>query len=215
MSSYPVPAQATRAEIEVLKSRFIASLAPCFSVEEARQFIARIRREFPDATHHVPVYRIGYESSEVLHCSDDGEPAGTAGRPVLAVLRGSGFGDVGLVVSRYFGGTKLGTGGLVHAYSEAARQVLSRTPRAQKLRVHTVLAVFPYRFLERVRLLAAKHTGQVLDETFTQDITMTLQFPVEAFPGFQANLRELSNGAWEAEIIETGEILAAWPGTAK
>ncbi len=108
-------------------SRFIAHLAPAASVEEAKAFIDQIRAEYADATHNVPAYVIGYGASVTAHCNDDGEPAGTAGRPILAVLQGSGLGDVVLVVTRYFGGTKLGTGGLVRAYTEAAQAVLAVT----------------------------------------------------------------------------------------
>ncbi|MFN2242462.1 MAG: IMPACT family protein, partial [Anaerolineae bacterium] len=116
MDRYPIPARETRTEIQVLNSRFIATAAPVFSVEEAKAFVTRIRDEFADATHNVPAYLVGYGASVVAHCTDDGEPSGTAGRPALAVLRGSGLGDVAVVVTRYFGGTKLGTGGLVRAY---------------------------------------------------------------------------------------------------
>jgi uncharacterized YigZ family protein len=132
MNRYPIPARAARVEIGVVNSRFIASAGPAFSVEEAREFIARVKAEFPDASHHVPVYLVGYGASVTAHCSDAGEPSGTAGRPALAVLQGSGLGDVVVVVTRYFGGTKLGTGGLVRAYSDAVRSVLEVLPRAER-----------------------------------------------------------------------------------
>jgi uncharacterized YigZ family protein len=121
MDRYTIPARETRAEIKVVNSRFVATVAPVFSVDAAKAFIARVRREFADATHNVPAYLIGHGASVIAHCNDDGEPSGTAGRPALAVLRGSGLGDVAVVVTRYFGGTKLGTGGLVRAYSGAVR----------------------------------------------------------------------------------------------
>jgi len=100
-----IPARKTRAEITVVNSRFIATVAPVFTVDAARVFITRIKREFSDATHNVPAYLIGHGAVVVAHCSDDREPSGTAGRPALAVLRGSGLGDVAVVVTRYFGGT--------------------------------------------------------------------------------------------------------------
>jgi uncharacterized YigZ family protein len=128
MKRYPIPAQQTRTEIDVLNSRFIATIAPAFSVEQARLFIAGIKVEFSDATHNVPAYVIGHGSSVIAHCHDDGEPSGTAGRPALAVLSGSGLGDAVVVVTRYFGGTKLGTGGLVRAYRDAVRAVLEVVP---------------------------------------------------------------------------------------
>src|SRR3954469_1102863 len=119
MPSYRIPAATTRIENEVSRSRFIATLANAPSFQEARDFIASIRAEMPDANHHVYAFKVGYGSSVIEGMSDDGEPSGTAGPPVLAVLRGADIGDAVLVVTRYFGGTKLGTGGLVHAYGDA------------------------------------------------------------------------------------------------
>jgi putative IMPACT (imprinted ancient) family translation regulator len=86
-----IPAQETRIEIKVLNSRFIATAAPVFSVDEAKGFIARVKSEFADASHNVPAYLIGHGATIVAHCHDDGEPSGTAGRPALAVLQGSGL----------------------------------------------------------------------------------------------------------------------------
>lgn len=204
-SRYPIPAAETWAEIEVKNSRFIATAAPVFSVDEAREFIKRIKQEFSDASHNVPAFIVGYGSSVTAHCNDDGEPSGTAGRPALAVLQGSGLGDVAVVVTRYFGGTKLGTGGLARAYSDAVKAVLDVLPRAEKVPTHTVMLALPYTLFERVKLLVEAWNGRVLDETFAADITLTLQFVVEKFPGFQEVLTELSHGSLEAEIIETNE----------
>jgi uncharacterized YigZ family protein len=176
-----------------------------FSVEEAKAFVARIRREFSDASHNVPAYQVGYGSTVTAHCHDDGEPSGAAGRPALAVLSGSGLGDVGVVVTRYFGGTKLGTGGLVRAYGDAVRAVLEALPRAEKVPTHTVLVSTPYPFFERLRLAVEAHKGQILDEEFAADVCLTARFPVESFPPFQAALKEMSNGVLEAVIVETAE----------
>jgi uncharacterized YigZ family protein len=205
MDRYPIPAQETRVEIKVVNSRFFATAAPVFSVEEAKAFIERIREEFSDASHNVPAFLIGHGSSIIAHCSDDGEPSGTAGRPALAVLRGSGLGDVAVVVTRYFGGTKLGTGGLVRAYGDAVREVLAELPRAAKIPTHTVMMAIPYSYFERVRLTVAAHRGWILDEDFAADVTVTARFDVEAFPDFQAALQTLSNGTLAAEIVETNE----------
>lgn len=200
---YPIPAREARAEIEVVNSHFIASLAPVFSVEAAREFIAQIRSEFKDATHNVPAFLIGYGDSVIAHSSDDGEPSGTAGRPALAVLKGSGLGDVAVVVTRYFGGTKLGTGGLVKAYGDAVKAVLAVTPLAEKVATHTVMMALPYPLYERARLLVDQHHGQVLDETFAADVTVTARFVIETLSAFQADLQELSRGSVRAEIVET------------
>ncbi len=197
------PAAETRAEILVVNSRFIGTLAPAFSVEEARAFIARIKAEFAGATHNVPAFVIGHGASVTAHCHDDGEPAGTAGRPALAVLQGSGLGDAVVVVTRYFGGTKLGTGGLVRAYGDAVRAVLAVTPRAEKLTTQVVMVSVPYSSFERVRLLVASFQGLMLDESFGADVTLTARFRLEQTTAFQEALRELSHGTLEAVVVET------------
>jgi uncharacterized YigZ family protein len=202
---YPIPAAETRTEIEVKKSRFIATASPVFSVDEAKEFIKRIKTEFADASHNVPAYQIGFGASTLAHCNDDGEPSGTAGRPMLAVVQGSGLGDVAVVVTRYFGGTKLGTGGLVRAYSDATKAVIAALPLAEKVPTHTVMLAIPYSHLERVRLLVEAYNGRLLDEEFAADITITAQFTVENFPEFQEALREMTHGTLESEIIETNE----------
>jgi len=200
---YLIPAKKTQAEIEVKKSRFIATAAPVFSVDEAKAFIKMVKADFADASHNVPAFLVGFGSSNVKHCNDDGEPSGTAGRPMLAVLEGSGLGDIAVVVTRYWGGTKLGTGGLVRAYGDAVKEVLAVLPRAEKIPTHTVMLVIPYTYLERVRLLTLEHLGKIEDEEFAADITLVIQFMVEQFAPFQAALNEMSHGTLAAEIIET------------
>lgn len=205
--TYLVPAAEIRRTLTIVNSRFIASLAPVFTVEEARDFIARVRVEYQDATHNVPVYLVGGGDSVIAHCSDDGEPSGTAGKPALAVLKGSGLGDVAVVITRYFGGTKLGTGGLVRAYQDAMRQVVSEVPRAEKCRVHLLLLEAPYSMLERLRRLTAQQHGTILQEDFGEQVTLTMQLRVEYLDRFQAALSELSNGKLRSEVIETRQIL--------
>ncbi len=130
MKPYPVPAQEIRRELTISNSRFISTLSPAFSIEEAKAFILRIKAEFPRCVTQrasIPDRAWRFGDRPLLGCRC--EPSGTAGRPALAVLRGSGLGDVAVVVTRYFGGTKLGTGGLVRAYSDAVRLVVDNVPR--------------------------------------------------------------------------------------
>ena len=204
---YLIPVEEIRREHVVVNSRFIATLAPVASTDKAREFIARIRKEFSDATHNVPAYVISGGNNITDYCSDDGEPPGTAGRPALAVLHGSGLGDVGVVITRYFGGTLLGKGGLVRAYTESAQMVANVVQRARRQQVHVAMLALPYNLLERVRILVSKHQGDILDEDFAADITMTLRLPVENAEAFQVDLSELSSGALQAETIETTEVL--------
>ena len=203
MSDRIVPAAEIRVEMRVSNSRFIATITPAFTVEDARLFVGRVRAEFTDASHNVPAYLIGHGATTIAHCHDDGEPSGTAGRPALAVLQGSGLGDVALVVTRYFGGTKLGTGGLVRAYGDAAREAVAAVPRAAKVATVTVMAEVAYPLLERARLLVAGHGGLILEEQFAGEITLTARFREEEFPGFADGLRELTHGASEAIVIST------------
>lgn len=206
---YLVPLTEIRREQMVVNSRFIATLAPAFSTEEARTFMKRIREDFSDATHNVPAYIIGGANTVTEYFSDDGEPSGTSGKPALTVLRGSGLGDVVLVITRYFGGTLLGTGGLVKAYTEAAQSVVNAVARGQRIPVHVAMVAIPYNLLERVRILVSKDHGKVLGEDYAGDITMTLQFPVEQYDAFQTDLRELSAGKIQAEVIESKEEIVA------
>lgn len=207
MTRYQIPAVETRVEMRVLNSRFIATITPVFSVEEAKGFVARVRGEFGDASHNVPAFLVGHGNSVIAHCSDDGEPSGTAGRPALAVLQGSGLGDVAVVVTRYFGGAKLGTGGLVRAYGDAVRTALAAVPRAERIPTHTVMLAVPYAFLERARLLIAAHQGHIRDEDFAADVTLTARFAIPHFPDFQAALQEATHGALSAEIVETADVI--------
>jgi len=207
--SYSIPLSEVRREHVVLNSRFIATLAPVLSIEEARAFLMRIRTGFSDASHNVPAYILGGGNTVTEFCSDDGEPAGTSGKPALAVLRGSGLGDVAVVITRYFGGTLLGTGGLVKAYTESTQMVVNAVERGKRVQVHVAMVAIPYNLLERVRLMVGRNHGEVLGEDFAEDVTMTLQFPIESMDGFQNDLRELSAGKIQAEVIETKETIVA------
>lgn len=205
MANLPVPACKARIEIRVVNSRFIATVAPAFTVDEAKAFINQIRVEFPDASHNVPAFLIGHGSSVTAHCSDDGEPSGTAGRPVLAVLKGSGLGDVVVVVTRYFGGTKLGTGGLVRAYGDAVRQVLDQLPRAVKVATQTCMVVVPYSLYEQATRLVEEYKGVVVDTDFAADVTLSVRFTLEQVEPFQNALLEASSGTVQVEVIQTDE----------
>lgn len=137
MSSLIVPARGslTTGEIEIKRSRFITWIGRADDGGEARDLIAMAKSEYPDARHHCSAYIHEVPgANRVERSSDDGEPSGTAGRPMLDVLVGSGLTDVAAVVIRYFGGVKLGTGGLVRAYSDAVSECLADVPRAKRVR---------------------------------------------------------------------------------
>jgi len=197
-----IPGEEARTELVIDKSRFIACAAPAFSVEEARAYISKIRGEFPDASHHVPLFIIGHGAGATMHCADDGEPSGTAGRPGLAVLQGSGLGDIVVVVVRYFGGIKLGTGGLVRAYSDAVRMVLDTLPRAEKVATSLIMVTIAYSLLERLRLLVSEFGGRLIEEEFTGEVTITLRLRDERVDRFFARLNDMTRGHTNAIIIE-------------
>jgi uncharacterized YigZ family protein len=206
-NAYKVPARMARAQLSVHNSRFIATINRVTSVDEARGFIAGVKREFPDAHHNVAAFIIGHGNTTTTHSTDDGEPAGTAGRPALAALKGSGFGDIAVVVTRYFGGTKLGSGGLVRAYRAAVQKVLAVTPTAEKALSHTILVEVPYSWLTQVRILIQKYSGVILNETFTQAVTITARFKVQDFIPFQESMSQTTKGSLRAEIVETEAVI--------
>jgi uncharacterized YigZ family protein len=147
-----------------------------------------------DASHHVYAFRIGYRNSVTEGMSDDGEPSGTAGPPVLAVLRGTEIGDVIVVVTRYFGGTKLGTGGLVRAYTEAAQTALGSLKTALNIKKQIIGIVFSYPLYERIKRLIDRFDGLIEDETFAADVTLLVSFPTDHMARFASELKELTAG---------------------
>ena len=197
-----VPTARARADIRVVNSRFIATASPAASVEAARAFIAEIRAEMPDASHHVYTYIVGHGATTTLGMSDDGEPSGTGGRPVMAVLRGSGLGDVVLVVTRYFGGTLLGTGGLVHAYGDAARAVLAALPREEKVERRALVVTLPYAAYEPARRLVAAYAGNIIEESFAADVTMHVLLPLAQVELFTVAIGGATAGQAAIDVTE-------------
>lgn len=181
-------------ELRVSNSRFITHLAPAVDVASARAFIASIRAQMPDANHHVYAYVLGHGGTTTLGMSDDGEPSGTAGRPALAVLKGSGLGDVVVVVTRYFGGTLLGTGGLVHAYGDSVRAVLEQVVRVEKIARTRLLIGTSYALYEGIKRQLSGFDCQILEENFGTDITLTAQVRVADATTITALLIEFSAG---------------------
>lgn len=199
---YPIPATFARMETRVINSRFIGSADYTPTVDDAKAFIARIREEFPDATHHVYAFLAGYGTSVTAGMSDDGEPSGTGGRPMLAVLQGSGLGDITVVATRYFGGTLLGTGGLVRAYSDITKAVLDILPRSERIPTHTILLAISYSdYTPTCRLLDEYH-ATILSEEFAADVTITASIPITDYEGCAAALSTLTAGQAELTIVE-------------
>ena len=199
---YPIPAEERRIELRVSNSRFIATADYTPSVDDARALIARVRAEFADAAHNVFAYVVGYGASVTAGMSDDGEPGGTAGRPSLAVLRGSGLGDTCVVITRYFGGTLLGTGGLVRAYGDAVRTVLAELPRAEKVERKKIVLNVPYALYEPVRLLADAHGAAIEAQSFDVDVALHLQIDADREAAFAAELTERTHAQVSVRIAD-------------
>ena len=200
-----IPAARVRTEIIVVNSRFITTVIPVSSVEQAKSALREVRAEMPDASHHVYAYRIGHANSVTDGMSDDGEPSGTSGPPVLAILRGSGLGDILIVVTRYFGGTKLGTGGLVRAYSDAARAGIEAVPIRLKI-AYTLLGIeLPYPLYQQSKRLIEAHQGAIEDQDFGEQVTVLARFPSSSVEAFSAAILELSAGRVVPVVLEETE----------
>ena len=175
---YPVPAGVHRVETEVRRSRFVATLAPVATVEEANAFVRAMNEEFADATHNCWAFVVGPPGSTArIGMSDAGEPRGTAGRPMLTVLLHGGVGDVAAVVTRYYGGTKLGTGGLARAYAGGVQDALLALPRAERVELVELTAQVDYAHVDALRQLLPAFEAEVAAQEFLARVTYTLRLP--------------------------------------
>lgn len=189
------------AEIVEKKSRFIATVCPVKSEEEAIQFIEGMKKKYWNATHNCSAYVIG-EQFQIQRYSDDGEPSGTAGKPMLDVLLGEQIHDVAVVVTRYFGGTLLGTGGLVRAYSSATKEGLLASKiivkqYGQKVHVHT-----DYNGLGKIQYILGQRGITILDSVYTDKVELEVLLPKEQTESVQAEITEGTNGQAIMEVVE-------------
>ncbi len=194
VARYHIPKSRCRVETRAGNSRFITTIAPAGSVAEAQAFLQEIRGEMPDATHHVYAFRVGHGNSVSEGMSDDGEPSGTSGPPTMAVVRGSGLGDVALVTTRYFGGTKLGTGGLVAAYTAAAQAAFRELETEEKVRRVACALNVPYSILEMVRKALDANEALIDGETFDAEVHLQFQIPEERVAALSDTIRNMTAG---------------------
>ncbi len=184
------------------KSRFIGHIAPAASEDEAVAFINEMRAKYRDATHNVYAYSL--REGQIKRASDDGEPQGTGGVPVLNVINGAQLVDVCCVVTRYFGGTLLGVGGLVRAYSEGAKIALA----AAKVKVMAQSADLAlrcdYGFYGKLEYYLNEHGVLVLSTDFGEDVSITVRVRKEDLPAFEHGITELSAGKLSPELIAEG-----------
>ncbi|MFH1502788.1 MAG: YigZ family protein [Candidatus Eisenbacteria bacterium] len=197
---YPTPATVHRVEETRERSRFVTTLGRAATVEEAREFIAGVSEEFRDATHNCWAYVVGPPGdTSRVGMTDDGEPHSTAGRPMLNVLLGSGVGDVAAVVTRYYGGTKLGKGGLVRAYGGGVKLALEGLPLVEFVETVEMRAVVPYNAVTQLKNALPAFEAEVLDETYATDATFHLRLPAERAGAFAEALAGITNGRASVE----------------
>ncbi|MBN2304232.1 MAG: YigZ family protein [Anaerolineae bacterium] len=202
MTHYPIPARTIRLENVVVNSRFITTIGRADTVAEAKAFIQNVRAEMPDASHHVYAFKVGYGGSITEGVTDDGEPSGTSGPPVLAVLRGADIGDVVIVVTRYFGGTKLGTGGLVRAYGGAAKDAIAALPVELKIEKRYIGITAPYTYYERLKILLNEHHAEIDTEEFDAEVTVYAHMPVDQVDSLANAVQNLTAGQVALIILD-------------
>ena len=195
--SYRLIAPVTH-EAEIKKSRFIAHAAPVDDEDEARAFIERVSD--PAANHNCWAYLVGPPgSSDRIGLSDDGEPHGCAGKPILTCLQHSGLGDLAMGVTRYFGGVKLGKGGMVKAYTAAAQAALDQLPRGEKIDWRQFVASFDYSLFILFERALANYEAEVLATNFSDRISIKLRIPSEREESFRRMFADLSAGQGQLE----------------
>jgi uncharacterized YigZ family protein len=203
---YPVPADFVRVEDVISRSRFITTLVMADTRESALSFVDAVKEEFADATHNCWAYLVGPPGTMgCVGVSDDGEPHGTAGKPMLNVLMHSGLGDVAVVVTRYYGGQKLGRGGLVRAYSGGVKRAVDQSERAEKVAWVRGVLTLDYTYGAPLKQLYPQYEVELLEEDFTDRVTHFVRLPAENMLSFQNEVFNLTNGRVKVKLLESSE----------
>ena len=191
-------------EYEEKKSRFLGEAIPVQSEEDVARHLERIRKQYYDARHHCYAYVIG-KKSELKRASDDGEPSGTAGQPILKVIEaGSGITNVLIVVTRYFGGTLLGTGGLVRSYTQAAQLALADAGIVCMQEGVQLALTMEYSLLDKVNYLIGKAGLKIGDTIYTDKVQIILCVPMDALKHLEEQLTAAGSGSIQVETLEQG-----------
>ena len=199
--SYPIPQQSVRVYHEILRSRFISSLGHAPDSAAAQSFIQGVRAEFTDASHHCWAFVAGPPGSTgQVGCSDDGEPRGTAGRPMLQTLQYAAVGEVVGVVTRYFGGTKLGRGGLVRAYTGGIKAALAQLPLVHKREMAELRLAIGYTHLARLEHNLPRFEGEISLQEFGAEVLLQVTLPASRTAEFRSFLQNLTAG--QATIVQ-------------
>lgn len=203
---YPIPHKAVIFEEEIKKSRFITYLQHTPTIEDARQFWQDIRQQHPTARHWCWAAVAGAPNdSQALGFSDDGEPAGTAGKPMLACLQGSGVGEISAVVVRYFGGVLLGTGGLVRAYSSGVQQALKLLETEVKIERSPFRLVCDYHQIDRVQQYCQQFDVMIVAQDYQEKVSFELAISSDKISPFQQILQDYSSGQLYLQPLENSQ----------
>jgi uncharacterized YigZ family protein len=192
-------------EIKVQGSRFKGEAIGAVSTLEAQSKLDQIRKREHAATHHCYAWRVGHDQDMAFKYSDDGEPNGTAGRPIYDAIVGADLTDTIVVVTRYFGGTKLGTGGLAHAYSDAARLALEQAGRSIRYVTGLATVTLEFSLYDRWLKLLQKMGAAVVDAQFADRVTMQIEIRLSRFDELQRTFVELTSGKGQIEITPTSQ----------
>lgn len=193
LEKYKTVYEGGEGEIVEKKSRFIATVRPVESEEAALAFLEEMKKKYWDARHNCYVYSVGM-NREFTRCSDDGEPSGTAGRPMLDVVLGDDIYNVAVVVTRYFGGVLLGTGGLVRAYSKAVQKGLAASKVILKQKGIALKITTDYTGIGKIQYIAGERNIPILDSEYTDKVVMKLLVPVQDVGSVQKAVTEGTNG---------------------
>lgn len=198
--SYQTIAATAREDIKVSNSRFIASALPVDTKEEADNILKKVHKEFYDANHNCFAYRIGM-SGDKFRYSDDGEPSGTAGVKILNAIQSKNILDILVVVTRFFGGTKLGVGGLSRAYFDSAISVLNKVEIAEKILMDEMSVKFPYDLTSQVMHTISKYEAKVVNTIYQEYVEMILKVRLSRAASFPKELFDACRGKVEIKII--------------
>ncbi len=193
--------QQGQGEVVEKKSRFIANIFPVHSEKEALSYIEEIRKKHYDARHNCFAYVIG-EKNEVMRSSDDGEPSGTAGRPMLEVLTGEELHDVLAVVTRYFGGTLLGTGGLVRAYSAAVKEGIAASKVIERFAGKRLQIQTDYNGIGKIQYLMNQFGVIELETSYTDNVEVAAVTPEDTILGFTREVMEATGGKAVLDVLD-------------
>ncbi len=192
-------------EIVEKKSRFIATLEKIETEEDALSFIARMKKKYWDARHNCYAFVAG-KNQELQRCSDDGEPGGTAGRPMLDVLLREDVHNLVVVVTRYFGGTLLGTGGLVRAYQKAVQEGLKNSIIIEKIQGRSLVIDTDYNSIGKIQYILAQQEIKELETDYTDKVTIKVMAPVEKLSRLQEAVTEGTNGTAHFQLGDLAEF---------